>query len=348
VTSDSVGAIYFTGKIHCVTGKIHCAWNPRSGIVVGETLGALLGQPKKAGIEDTSPGRRPAISSKARPDDAPEPRLRAVHALGGPRKGSIRSQWPQTSGARHAKSVQMPKQFPRIGSMESETDRILAPGTCSLKIAKRSQFFVRRSNDIPPANRGQPTKRPAQHWTHNRRRQEKVATKCRPSWLTAETVIDALEDAADYAAFEMAVTSDYEARTAVERELVLRLASLLWRLRRATAIESGLFNIQAEHLLQFRRRRGPQKQDNPADNIWRLAFVSECSEQQHDETSARFENWSPLNSKTAFQPDDLTRSFVRLTNLPTYPLDRLSRYEATLWRQACQVLFTLRCLGART
>jgi hypothetical protein len=57
--------------------------------------------------------------------------------------------------------------------------------------------------------------------------------------LTAETVIDALEDAEDYAAFEMAVTADCDAQSAVERELVLRLASLLWRLRRATAIESG-------------------------------------------------------------------------------------------------------------
>ena len=58
--------------------------------------------------------------------------------------------------------------------------------------------------------------------------------------LTAETVIVALEDAEDYAAFELAVTADYDAPSAVERELVLRLASLLWRLRRATAIESGL------------------------------------------------------------------------------------------------------------
>src|SRR5436190_371333 len=60
--------------------------------------------------------------------------------------------------------------------------------------------------------------------------------------LTAETVITALEDAADYAAFETAVTADYDAQSAVERELVLRLASLLWRLRRATAIEAGLLN----------------------------------------------------------------------------------------------------------
>src|ERR1700756_2347001 len=73
--------------------------------------------------------------------------------------------------------------------------------------------------------------------------------------LTAETVIDALEDAEDYAAFELAVTADYDAQSAVEGELVLRLASLLWRLRRATAIEAGLFKIQARQFLEFRQRR---------------------------------------------------------------------------------------------
>jgi hypothetical protein len=61
----------------------------------------------------------------------------------------------------------------------------------------------------------------------------------------AETVIEALEDAQDYHAFEAAVTADYDAQTAVERELVLRLASLLWRLRRATAMETGLFDTVA-------------------------------------------------------------------------------------------------------
>ena len=70
--------------------------------------------------------------------------------------------------------------------------------------------------------------------------------------LTAETVIHALEDAEDYAAFEMAVTADFDAQSAVERELVLRLASLLWRLRRVTAIEAGLFQEQARKLSQVR------------------------------------------------------------------------------------------------
>ena len=34
---------------------------------------------------------------------------------------------------------------------------------------------------------------------------------------------------------------------------MLRLASLLWRLRRATTMETGLFEIQADYLREFRQ-----------------------------------------------------------------------------------------------
>jgi hypothetical protein len=167
--------------------------------------------------------------------------------------------------------------------------------------------------------------------------------------LTAETVIDAVEDAEDYAAFEMAITADYDAQSAVERELVLRLASLLWRLRRATAIESGLFKIQARHLLQFRQtRQVHQKWHKNINSIYRNAVATEGDMQcNEDEPTDNLEAGSESTTEPADQPDDLTRSFIRLSNLPTYPLDRLSRYEATLWRQACQILFTLRCLDQR-
>ena len=57
--------------------------------------------------------------------------------------------------------------------------------------------------------------------------------------LTAETVIPFLENAEDYKAFELSVTADFEARTAVERELVLRLAGLLWRPRVMNCSRSG-------------------------------------------------------------------------------------------------------------
>jgi len=167
--------------------------------------------------------------------------------------------------------------------------------------------------------------------------------------LTAETVIGALEDADDYAAFEMAVTTDYEARTAVERELVLRLASLLWRLRRATAIEGGLFEIQARHLLEFRRRRhANQKRQNIVDNVYRFALATQDSEQGDDNKFFdRLEESLASKVNPKEPPDDLTRSFIRLANLTSYPLDRLSRYEAALWRQTCQILFTLQHLHRR-
>jgi hypothetical protein len=163
--------------------------------------------------------------------------------------------------------------------------------------------------------------------------------------LTAETVIDALEDAADYAAFEMAVTADYDAQSAVERELVLRLASVLWRLRRATTIESGLFKIQAKHLLQFRQRqKAHQERQTIIESIYRSAVVAEDDLRQKEaEPASGFDTGSQSIEETSDRSDELTGSFVRLANLPSYPLDRLSRYEATLWRQACQILFTLRC-----
>src|SRR6516225_4152854 len=93
----------------------------------------------------------------------------------------------------------------------------------------------------------------------------KQASRCNAlrHGLTAETVIGALEDAEDYEAFEAAITADYDAQSAVERELVLRLASILWRLRRATTMETGLFEIQAQHLRDYRQncRVAPKSHD---------------------------------------------------------------------------------------
>ena len=71
--------------------------------------------------------------------------------------------------------------------------------------------------------------------------------------LCAETVIATVEDVDDYKGFEAAITADFDAESAVERELVLRLASLLWRIRRATSIETDLIRFQAEVLHKRRR-----------------------------------------------------------------------------------------------
>jgi hypothetical protein len=165
--------------------------------------------------------------------------------------------------------------------------------------------------------------------------------------LTAETVIVALEDAEDYAAFEMAITADFDAQSSVARELVLRLASLLWRLRRATAIESGLFEIQARQLLQFRQRRQAQKdRQKIVEALCRNALSLDAGAQLQEHNNAGVEGSASLTVSQGHS-DEITCAFLRLSNLPTYPLDRLSRYEATLWRQACQILFALQFLERR-
>jgi hypothetical protein len=179
----------------------------------------------------------------------------------------------------------------------------------------------------------------------------KLASRCNAlrHGLTAETVIGALEDAEDYKAFEAAITADYDAQSAVERELVLRLASLLWRLRRATTIETGLFEIQADHLSNFRRTHHV----SPAarESVYAL-FNASLDRQPASDGLANVAATTPASELDLAQgqvvPDiELARCFLRLCNLPNYALDRLNRYEATLWRQAGQILCALDNLDRR-
>src|SRR5438105_1121174 len=164
--------------------------------------------------------------------------------------------------------------------------------------------------------------------------------------LTAETVIGALEDAEDYKGFEAAFIADYDAQSAVERELVLRLASLLWRLRRATTMETALFEIQADHLRAFRQVR--QVHPDPRTVVHGMFGQSDPVGANPDCRSHDITDQTRAAPSPGLEPvepaRDLARCFLRLANLPSYALDRLSRYEATLWRQAGQILFTLDAL----
>ena len=64
--------------------------------------------------------------------------------------------------------------------------------------------------------------------------------------LTAATVVTAIEDAEEFERFETAIRADYQPILKIENELVARLTSLLWRLRRATLIETKLFELQGQ------------------------------------------------------------------------------------------------------
>jgi hypothetical protein len=140
--------------------------------------------------------------------------------------------------------------------------------------------------------------------------------------LTAETVIVGFEDASDYEAFEATVIADYDARSAVERELVLRLASVLWRLRRATGIETALFDSVI-------------KQSGQSDGFARASdtlLLSRLFLDPKDQPS----------DADAVRKRHISQTFVRLTEMPTCPMSQLNRYEHLLWRQARQIVMTLK------
>jgi hypothetical protein len=140
--------------------------------------------------------------------------------------------------------------------------------------------------------------------------------------LTAETVVPNLEDPEDYKAFEATIIADYCAETAVARELVLRLASILWRLRRATAIETQLFGIKADTSL-------------PRGEACQLKTNMESVEVV----------WPDVDfARTTHR---LTDSFLRLASLDNAPFERLNRYEAALWRQAVQIIVALHPIRQR-
>src|ERR1700686_1019124 len=84
--------------------------------------------------------------------------------------------------------------------------------------------------------------------------------------LTAATVVPAIEDAEEFERFEAAIRADYEPISTIEHELVARLTSLLWRLRRSTLIETNLFQLQARLAMQ-QKRRAPADSDTASPGL---------------------------------------------------------------------------------
>src|SRR5678809_1489063 len=71
----------------------------------------------------------------------------------------------------------------------------------------------------------------------------------------------------------------------------------------------------------------------------------DCDRARLDKLSSRSRATSSSAPNSADPRVDLASCFLGLANLPSYALDRLSRYEAILWRQARQIVFALDALG---
>ena len=154
--------------------------------------------------------------------------------------------------------------------------------------------------------------------------------------LTAETVIHTIEDAESYRNFEREIKANYRPQTTIEHELVARLASLLWRLRRAIAIESGLLQIEASRLRDTRTNENsaePTTENKLGVFYDLIPFLGPAKQAVNNREVGQ------TQCAQEFAIDlDLARSFSRLTSFESAVFDRLGRYETRLWRQLRQLM----------
>jgi hypothetical protein len=131
---------------------------------------------------------------------------------------------------------------------------------------------------------------------------------------------------------------------------------LLWRIRRATSIETGLLRIQAK-ILRARQNvceslsESGRKPENSMDGViegtvrpsLRNLSNGSCDDHWKDAVDHKCEKLtSPGDAVSAWR--ELTCCFLRLANLDNGMFDRISRYEVHLWRQIAQTLFALQTI----
>jgi hypothetical protein len=173
----------------------------------------------------------------------------------------------------------------------------------------------------------------------------------RKAWrdgLAAQTVIAGLEDDRSYRAFERAIVASFGPRSVIELELIHRLASLFWRLRRASAIETGLFGLHSAmgygdwtrlpYLAQQPARGVPpingHGQFAPGADEWRDPKI--------DADGTRFGGRQSVDNSSKSRI--LAQSFLHLAKLDPSLLERAGTHEARLWRQAAQTICILDAL----
>src|SRR5262245_8221553 len=181
--------------------------------------------------------------------------------------------------------------------------------------------------------------------------QNKRCRSRRRAWrdgLADQTVVRNVEDARSYRAFERALVGSVDPRSVIELVLVHRLASLLWRLRRASAIETGLFEIQGEFLLarpQDPSHRSTQTGTLPTRTLVNGHKTVLGSNGRDDPPASDQEPLSTASTRPPLAPWSKSRAiaqcFLRLSNLDPSLLDHVGSYEARLWRQAAQTIWTL-------
>ena len=112
-------------------------------------------------------------------------------------------------------------------------------------------------------------------------------------------------------------------------------------------METGLFEIQAQRLRDYQENSRVHARSN---HVIQAPFRGDDSTSGHrvaHSALSKIETVSHSALKAGAPAVEFARCFLRLANLPNFALDRLSRYEATLWRQAGRTLYALEKLDRR-
>src|SRR5215831_12154340 len=155
--------------------------------------------------------------------------------------------------------------------------------------------------------------------------------------LADQTVVKTLEDARCYRAFERALVGSVDPRSLIELALIHRLASLLWRLRRASAIETDLFEIQAEFLIA--RPQDPSHRPSQPGTLQTPTQANGHGKgpgsDGRDDPPGNNQEALSTSMRPLLAPWSKSRAmaqcFLPLSNLDPSLLDRVGSYEARLW-----------------
>ena len=178
--------------------------------------------------------------------------------------------------------------------------------------------------------------------------QSKRRRSRRRAWrdgLADQTVVKTLENVRSYRAFERVLIGSVDPRSVIELELVHRLASLFWRLRRVSAIETGLFELQGEALPARWQdpSRGPRQPGTPPMRV-NGRSNSPGSNGRVDPPASNQEPPAASMRPRLGPSRAITQCFLRLSHLDPTLLDRAGSYETRLWRQAAQTIWTLEAM----
>ena len=156
-------------------------------------------------------------------------------------------------------------------------------------------------------------------------------TNARKHGLTAEVLVTRDEDGDKFSELREALMEEHDPQTTMECDLVERIASIVWRLRRVPTFEAGVVDFRLEQAMEDERRR----QEDRGERHHLMAMVR-GKEREEDDTKPKQEEEPDLLGLSITLGDALTTDFAY-----TNSLQKLGRHETSLvnmLKKTCEML----------